>query len=64
MPPRSGLLDHPNLSNHGVYAEALVTNTPATTWIRVGLFALSIFGARTAWATIGAQPDAAVDRRQ
>ena len=38
-----------------------MTNAPATTWIRVGLFALPIFGVLTAWATIGAQPDAAVD---
>lgn len=36
MPPRSGLLDHPYLSNHGAYEEALMTNTPGTTWIRVG----------------------------
>jgi hypothetical protein len=26
-----------------------MTNTPATTWIRVGLFALPIFGVLTAW---------------
>jgi hypothetical protein len=44
MPPRSGLLDHPYLSNHGAYEEALMTNTPATTWIRVGLFGLQSSG--------------------
>jgi hypothetical protein len=38
-----------------------MNNTPATNWIRVGLFALPAYGLLTLWATIGAQPDAAVD---
>ena len=53
MPPRSGLLDHPIHQNHGVHEEALMINTPATSWIRVGLFALPVFGVLTPWATIG-----------
>ncbi|HET9871860.1 MAG TPA: hypothetical protein VFP89_04575 [Propionibacteriaceae bacterium] len=36
-------------------------NTPASGWIRAGFFALPIYGVLTAWATVGAQPDAAVD---
>jgi hypothetical protein len=38
-----------------------MTDAPATTWIRVGLFTLPIYGLLTMWSTIGAQPDAAVD---
>jgi hypothetical protein len=38
-----------------------MTNTPATGWIRVGLFALPVYGLLTMWSTIGTQPDAAAD---
>ena len=38
-----------------------MTSTPATTWIRVGLFALPVYALLTLWATIGAQPDVAAD---
>jgi hypothetical protein len=38
-----------------------MTNSPATTWIRIGLFTLPVYGLLTLWSTIGAQPNAAVD---
>ncbi len=38
-----------------------MTTTPTSTWIRVGLFALPVYGLLTLWTSIGAQPDAAVD---
>src|SRR5918998_1654653 len=38
-----------------------MTNTPAATWIRLGLFALPVYALLTMWSTIGAQPNAAVD---
>ena len=38
-----------------------MNNTPATTWIRVGLFTLPVYGLLTLWSSIGAQPDSAVD---
>lgn len=38
-----------------------MTTTPATNWIRAGLFALPIYGLLTLWSTIGAQPDSTVD---
>lgn len=38
-----------------------MTNNAATSWIRVGLFTLPIYGLLTLWSSIGAQPDSAVD---
>jgi hypothetical protein len=38
-----------------------MTKSAATNWIRVGLFALPVYGLLTLWSTIGAQPNAAVD---
>jgi hypothetical protein len=38
-----------------------MSNTTTAAWIRAGLFTLPVFALLTAWATIGAQPDAAVD---
>jgi hypothetical protein len=49
------------LPDNAAHKETLMNTTPATTWIRVGLFTLPVFGLLTLWATIGAQPDASVD---
>jgi hypothetical protein len=49
------------LPDSAAHKEELMTTTPAASWIRIGLFALPVYGLLTLWSTIGVQPDAAVD---